>query len=439
MRSGPHLELLLDHLAHPQPGAHLDALHERDDDRVGRDDVAHDAQVLAQRLARHRQVDLAGALEHLRQLARRRDAARQVDAGQVVGVAPRLHDLACQLGPARPDRDPRAAVGEDLRERGAPRPRAEHGDLARFAGQVGDRIIHPAILAYRSAVAAPVPLAWPHGTPRSDLATPRTTLQAAGQTTTRAAGVVSEFFSGFATLFRGFTLVEAAPRPHAARPRAAALIVAAGLIALILVIAANAEGIVGFVTPFADSWDPGWARLFRVVAALALLIGFVVLAAFGFTGADPADRRLVLRAHLVGGRDRARRHAREARDGILALGGRFVPARGARRAHLAAAGAAQLHPAWSAPCSASVLGFVFTARILALELTTRPLEARGSDPGRAARRPAYPVAARARVRRRRCSCASWCRAARSLVMPAAVAGATHLARHLIDGTEGVQS
>src|SRR5688572_13931192 len=118
--------------------------------------------------------------------------------------------------------------------------------------------------------------------PTRPRATPRTTLQAAGRTTTRAAGVVSEFFSGVATLFRGFSWWKRRP-DLMLLGLLPALIVAAGLIALILVIAANAEGIVGFLTPFADSWDPGWARLFRVIAAVALLIGFVVLAAFGFT------------------------------------------------------------------------------------------------------------------------------------------------------------
>ncbi|MEQ1738165.1 MAG: EI24 domain-containing protein, partial [Rhodoglobus sp.] len=102
-------------------------------------------------------------------------------------------------------------------------------------------------------------------------------------TTTRAAGVVGEFFSGFATLFRGFTWWKRRPGLMLLG-LLPGLIVAAGLIALILVIAANAEGIIGFVTPFADTWDPGLAKLFRVLAAVALLIGFVVLAAFTFTG-----------------------------------------------------------------------------------------------------------------------------------------------------------
>lgn len=100
----------------------------------------------------------------------------------------------------------------------------------------------------------------------------------APRTATRAVGVVGEFFSGFALLFRGFAWWKRRPRLMLLG-LVPALIVAVALIALILVIATNAEAIVTFLTPFANSWDPGWARFFRVFVALALLIGFVVLAA----------------------------------------------------------------------------------------------------------------------------------------------------------------
>ena len=258
--------------------------------------------------------------------------------------------------------------------------------------------------------------------------TPRTTLQAAGRTTTRAAGVVSEFFSGVATLFRGFSWWKRRPGLMLLG-LLPALIVAAGLVALILVIAANAEGIVGFVTPFADSWDPGWAKLFRVIAAIALLIGFVVLAAFGFTaltlligdwfyeriwwavetelGGMPEKHesgfwrsvgdslRLVVRAVLI--------------SVLLALLS-FIPVVGT--------------------VLGAVLGFVFTARILALELTTRPLEARGMTrvERRAALRTRSPRVLGFGVGVQLCFLVP---GGAILVMPAAVAGATHLARHVL--------
>ena len=48
--------------------------------------------------------------------------------GQVLAVALGLVDLVRELGPARPHRDVRAAVGEDLAERRAPAARADDGD-----------------------------------------------------------------------------------------------------------------------------------------------------------------------------------------------------------------------------------------------------------------------------------------------------------------------
>ena len=81
--------------------------------------------------------------------------------------------------------------------------------------------------------------------------TPRTSTRTSTRTTTRAAGVVSEFFSGFATLFRGFAWWKRRPGLMLLG-LVPALIVAVGIIALILVIATNAEAIVAFVTPFAN-------------------------------------------------------------------------------------------------------------------------------------------------------------------------------------------
>ncbi len=123
------VQLLLDHLAHPQAGAPLDALHERDDRRVGaRDERPHRLEVLADGLARDRQVHLLGAVERLGEVVRRGHLARQVDPGQVLAVALGLLDLVRELGATRPHRHVRAAVGEDLAERRAPAARADDGD-----------------------------------------------------------------------------------------------------------------------------------------------------------------------------------------------------------------------------------------------------------------------------------------------------------------------
>jgi len=253
------------------------------------------------------------------------------------------------------------------------------------------------------------------------------------QTTTRAAGVVSEFFSGFGTLFRGFSWWKRRPGLMwlGLLP---ALIVAVALIALILVIAANAEGIVGFVTPFANTWDPGWARLFRVIVAISLLIGFVVLAAFTFTGltlliGDWFYERIWRAVETeLGGMPPEHQTGfwRAVGDGLRLL----------IRAIVTAVLLALLSfiPVVGT-ILAAVLGVIFAARIIAIELTTRPLEARGM------------------IRRERLA-ALRTRSARVLgfgvavnlcflipggailVMPAAVAGATHLARQVLGAGGG---
>lgn len=213
-----------------------------------------------------------------------------------------------------------------------------------------------------------------------------------------------------------------------------ALIVATALIALILVIATNAEAIVAFVTPFANTWDPGWARLFRVVVAVSLLIGFVVLAAFTFTGltlligdwfyeriwrAVETDLGGMPAEHQTGFwrsvGDAFRLFVRAILTSVLLVLLSFIPVVGT--------------------IAAAVLGLFFTARILATELTTRPLEARGLMRGerRAALRARPPRVLGFGVAVQLCFLVP---GGAILVMPAAVAGATHLARHLIGGSAG---
>ncbi len=250
------------------------------------------------------------------------------------------------------------------------------------------------------------------------------------QTTTRAAGVVSEFFSGFATLFRGFSWWKRRPGLMLLG-LLPALIVAVALIALILVIATNAEAIVGFVTPFANAWDPVLARLFRVIVAISLLIGFVVLAAFTFTGltlliGDWFYERIWRAVETeLGGMPEEHKTGfwRAVGDGVrlfmraivtavlLALLS-FIPVVGT--------------------ILAAVLGVIFAARIIAIELTTRPLEARGMARGErlAALRTRSPRVLGFGIAVNLCFLVP---GGAIVIMPAAVAGATHLARHLLDG------
>jgi CysZ protein len=239
---------------------------------------------------------------------------------------------------------------------------------------------------------------------------------------------VGEFFAGFATLFRGFAWWKRRPGLMLLG-LVPALIVAAGLIALVLVIATNAEAIIAFVTPFADTWDPGWARLFRVLAAVSLLIGFVVLAAFAFTGltlliGDWFYERIWRAVETeLGGMPPEHETGfwRGVADGL----------RLAIRATLTAVLLAilSLIPVVGT-ILAAVLGVFFSARILATELTTRPLEARGfaRRERRAALRTRSPRVTGFGVAVQLCFLVP---GGAILVMPAAVAGATHLARQLV--------
>ena len=246
--------------------------------------------------------------------------------------------------------------------------------------------------------------------------------------TNKPAGAIAEFFFGFATLFRGFAWWRRRPDLMLLGLVPAA-IVAAALVALAITIVAGGEGFVGWLTPFADGWDPGLRQLFRVALTLALLAGFLVLAAFGFTaltlligdwfyeriwraveqqlggfteGSEPgfwrgvADSlRLVLPALL---------------SAILVSVIGLVPLVGG--------------------VLGTVLGVAFSGRILARELTARPMDARALTreqrralfAGNRARTLGFGVAVQL------CFLVP---GGGIVVMPAAVAGATELTRDLL--------
>lgn len=245
---------------------------------------------------------------------------------------------------------------------------------------------------------------------------------------TRAAGVVGEFFTGFATLFRGFAWWRRRPDLMLLGLVPAA-IVAAGLVAVGVLIIGGGEGFVGWLTPFADPWDPTLRTLFRVALALGLLAGFIVVAAFGFTAltlilGDWFYER-IWRAveQQLGGLDEISEPGfwRGVADSLRLI----VPA--ALSALLAAA--AGLVPLVGAALGA-VLGVVLSGRILARELMARPMDAR-----------AIPHPERkALIRARRARVLGFGVAVQLcflvpggaiVVMAPAVAGATHLVRDLV--------
>ena len=246
-------------------------------------------------------------------------------------------------------------------------------------------------------------------------------------------GAVREFFAGFAVLGRGFALWRRRPGLMLLG-MVPALIVAVVFGVVVVLLAVNLGAVAAFLTPFADGWDPELARLFRLVAALAVLIGVVTLGAFGYTTitllvGDPFYARIwreIEREHgglptgeepgfWRGLADSVRLFWRAVALGVVLIIVGLIPVVG--------------------PVLA-VLGELFLGgRIVALELTSRPLEARGLR--RAERR---------RVLRTRNArvvgfgvAVNLCMLVPGgavLVMPAAVAGATELARHAFETSAG---
>jgi len=245
---------------------------------------------------------------------------------------------------------------------------------------------------------------------------------------TRAAGVVAEFFTGFVTLFRGFGWWRRRPDLMLLGLVPAA-IVAGALVAVAIAILAGGEGFVGWLTPFADTWEPGLRQFFRVVLTLALLAGFLVVAAFGFTAltlmiGDWFYERiwLAVEQHLGGfTRDHEPGFWRGVADSLRLLLPALLSA--------LLVSVIGLVPLVGAALGA-VFGVVFAGRILARELTARPMDARGlSHDQRAdlfrshrARVLGYGVAVQL------CFLVPGGAIA---VMPAAVAGATELTRDLL--------
>ncbi len=116
-RHAGHLD---DDLAHPPRRAELDALHQADDRSVRRQERAQPAEDPAQALRWQRQDDDLGVGERLLAISRGPDRLRQLDIRQVLRVGVRVVDLVRDLGPAPPQRDVGAGIGQDLGERRTP-------------------------------------------------------------------------------------------------------------------------------------------------------------------------------------------------------------------------------------------------------------------------------------------------------------------------------
>jgi CysZ protein len=242
---------------------------------------------------------------------------------------------------------------------------------------------------------------------------------------------VSEFFLGVATLFRGFALWRRRPDLMLLGLVPAAIVFAA-LGAVLVVIVAGGEGFVGWLTPFADDWDPGLARLLRLGLTLTLLAGFLVVAVLAFTGltlivGDWFYERIWLAVeHQLGGftrghepgfwrgvGDALRLAVPAVLSGLAVTLVGFIPVVGT--------------------VLAAVLGVVFAGRILARELTARPMDARGltQEQRRQLFRSGRARALGFGVAVQLCFLVP---GGAILVMAPAVAGATHLTRELLTPT-----
>lgn len=208
-----------------------------------------------------------------------------------------------------------------------------------------------------------------------------------------------------------------------------ALLVLAAVLAALVVLLLHVTALVGWATPFADDWTPSIRGLLRVGLSILLVLGFVLVASMTFTAltlvvGDPFYERIWAETErTLGGEvpDAGPPFWRSAADGaVLAVAGLGLGIGVFLLGLLPVVGTVV----------GLVLGVAVSGRLLAGELVSRALEARGLD------RPA-----RAEVLRRDRASVLGFGVATQLcflvplgavaVMPAAVAGATMLARDLL--------
>lgn len=248
----------------------------------------------------------------------------------------------------------------------------------------------------------------------------------------RAPGVVAEFALGFATLARGFAFWRRTPRVMWLGLIPAAIVFVV-LLALLVLLAVNLGAITGFLTPFADRWDAGLRTFVRVVLGLGLIVGLVLLFAFAFTGltlligdwfyekiwrAVEAELGEFVPGHEPGfwraSADAVRLSVRAIVTGLVVALIGLIPVVGT--------------------ITSLVLGIFLSGRLVAIELTARPLEARGLTriQRRDLLRTRSPRVVGFGVAVHLCFLVPL---GAIIVMPAAVAGATILAKRLAGETE----
>lgn len=238
-----------------------------------------------------------------------------------------------------------------------------------------------------------------------------------------------DFGYGAGCLGRGWRLLRSRPRLLLLGMLPALLVfvvLAAAFVALLL----HLGDLTAWATPFADDWNDAPRTLVRLLLALALVVGTVLLWSATFTGitltvGDPFYERIWRETETMLGPVELGDGVgfwRSALDGLRLAGvgllcslvvlvSGFVPVIG--------------------PLLGIVLGVVLSGRLLARELVSRPLEARGLDAATQAAllEPHGRAVLGFGVVTQACF---FVPLGGVLVMPAAVAGATVLAREILD-------
>ncbi|MFD4422134.1 EI24 domain-containing protein [Agromyces sp. NPDC058484] len=241
--------------------------------------------------------------------------------------------------------------------------------------------------------------------------------------------MVGRFFSGVGMLLRGFGFWARRPGVMFLGLIPAAIVffvVLAALVALVF----SLPGLTDWLTPFADAWVDPWPALLRGTIGAIVFAAAIVLAAVTFTAltlavGDPFYERIWRAMELeLGGEvpEQGTGFWRSVRDSaaLIALG--LVTAIG-----VALTGFVPVVGAVLAP----TLGVVLSGRLLAMELSSRPFEARGirSHARRAVLRGHRAQLLGFGVATQLCFMVPF---GAIVTMPAAVAGSTLLARSALD-------
>ena len=240
---------------------------------------------------------------------------------------------------------------------------------------------------------------------------------------------MSELGHGASYLGRGFGFVRSRPRPlllGALPVLLVFLLLAAAFVTLVVVVG----DLVSWATPFADDWPGALRDLTRFLLAAAVLVGSFLLFTSVFVGltlavGDPFYERIWRETEAaLGGpvptgevglvqsvRDGARLAAMGVLSSVVVLGSGVVPVAG--------------------PVAGVVIGVLLSGRLLGRELLGRALGPRGLDD-----RAQQQLLAPYRRRVLGFGCATqlcfFIPLGGVLVMPAAIAGATMLARDVLD-------